>query len=232
MFREEGIVGQDRHPKASARFSTSVAIGAGADETKRLLKSSVRFSSFLRNLPSFIPCELDEAGGDGDHQAMAISAPTRWRPSACFDHDAPGFAAFLSTLSRPTPPRITSRSLGPGPPFRRHCGLGADEQDLGLGQVSHVVADFPNVLRTLRHLCVECVRDEDLHACLLGAGCFSPSRRHRVPGRDPSRPSSPRLPCPGRTRRGRALLPLALRQLHLSPPLEVMAVAYSSSRFP
>ncbi len=123
-------------PKAWARLATSVAMLPAPMRPRVFLNSSVRFSSFLRNLPSFMAVWASMSrAGMATMKAMAISATATLEALGVFMALMPFSAqGFLSTLSMPTPPRITSLSFGRlGEQLGIDLGLGADEEDLGLG---------------------------------------------------------------------------------------------------
>ena len=101
-------------PKARARFATSVAMLPAPTRPRVFWNSSVRFSSLLRNLPSFMEvCASIRRAGMATMKAMAISATATLLARGVLMALMPRSAqSFLSTLSMPTPPRITSLRFG------------------------------------------------------------------------------------------------------------------------
>ena len=101
-------------PKAWARLATSLAMAPAPTRPSVFLNSSVRFSSLLRNLPSFMETWASmRRAGMATRKAMAISATATLLARGVFMAFTPRSAqAFLSTLSMPTPPRMTSLRAG------------------------------------------------------------------------------------------------------------------------
>ena len=101
-------------PKAWARLATSVAMLPAPMRPSVFLNSSVRFNSLLRNLPSFMDTWASiRRAGMATMKAMAISATATLLALGVFIALMPFSAhSFLSTLSMPTPPRMTSLRFG------------------------------------------------------------------------------------------------------------------------
>ena len=102
-------------PNAAARLATSAAIRPMPTSPSVFWKSSVRLSSFLRNFPSSFMalCASMSLLGTASMRPNASSATATEDAAGVFRTSMPrSLAALVSTLSRPTPPRMMSLSLG------------------------------------------------------------------------------------------------------------------------
>ena len=165
---EEGIVGDHLHAEALGALGHFRGDGAGADQAQGLLEQLGALELVLGEL-AFLHghVRLDQAGRDGHHEGHGHLGHGHAGGGGGVHHlHAPGFAGRLVHVVQADAAADDQLEVGGlVDHLLGDLGLGADEQDLGLGQFGHVGIGQhgAELLEPLGQGRVEGVSDQDLH---------------------------------------------------------------------
>ena len=168
VLLQVGVVGDDFHTEGQGALRDLRGDVASADEAQGLLEQLGALQLALEELALLHGgVGLDQARGDGHHEGHGHFGHSHAAgPGRVDGPDAPLCAELLVHVVHAHAAADHELEVrGLGQEIGIDLGLGADQEDGGLGKAGQVAADRAEGGKALRQLGVEGVGDEDVHGC-------------------------------------------------------------------